>query len=890
MSYRKIFFLISLAFFSCDPTKMIGKEDPQVLSVILESEQDIYEYGEPLRIRANVASQLSTVRLYEWYTDGRFEPALVNDIYNLTPTRIADEPYAVTVSVKVRVGFYVASSTLTVTVNPPIAPDVEFYVNGAVAQTQLLLYGEKLEATVQLRDGKEPKTCFFYWDSKQLNEISQTKIALNMTEREFGTHRFSVKVSDGTLQTEKTCTVKVGPVLGGVRTEDHGFIHASFGEDLEIDALFRAADNRYQLVSASWSIGALHASPAALTPLPPAYHSDNGLKLYLPGSSDWMRPADSVNGKQYQLRIEFRFTDSAQTSVQTIADSVILELDPYEPLKIERLTVPRSVSFFEYRNGLVPVSVAVTGGRMPLNYEWSVNGDSTQSVSVSDWKLPIPPEPAENPGQCLIRILVDDGITQETAVAEMTVLASDAPRVMRFYSGEQVNFDPESVASEEVFFIISRAEKTGAESRSVSMMPTEESAVSASNRGVDVLETEKSFLVSGRTVTASLCRTVEAEGVVLEIWIDNKYQLGLSNSPITETDLTEIIQTFLPTNGKGIYHWAVNALGAPWGQLPSVLYTKYIDSRNRYSLLLCDIDEDRKTDFTSGAVAGQFEPKDCFKKLYEPSSNEKLMVTLDVLLYPMHKELVLSTLAHEFAHLISFYQKELSQFSGKKTMERWLNEFVSLCLEDLISVGMEWEGPRGYTGIGMPGYPPYLQSGRLPQFIPNLTLSLTPVNYGVPSVYENYATGYAFAAYLLRNYSHPDLLKKILRNTDDGFDAILTGIKSCGFNVTREDLFADFGTALVLSEMKNLPASSRLRYNAGKDGFVYSTDFILGSIDLNAYQKGTQIGPFFSSLKPEIEAPVQNYSHVIYRMSSETGFSPVNGIVPNGCIVTLVQK
>ena len=875
---------------------MNGREDPQVLSVVLQAEKTVYEYGEPIEIKAVVSSQLSTARLYHWYTNGKFEPALVTDRYVRTPSFVAGEPYSLEISVKVRVGIYVATGRISVTVNPPAEPVYDFYVNGRPAQTQLLLYGETLEASVVFPDENPFRYCYFYWDSTRLNGQTGNEIRLNVTESHFGTHRLSVRVIDGNIESERACTVKVGPVIGAVSTDEPGLISALYGEDLTVGAQFRSAGDKYRFLSASWFIGSPQSQPAALTPLDAAYISENGLKLNLPGSTKWMSPDDAADGKRYQLRVEFRFADEVQSQTRTISDAVILEIAPYVPLRIEKLTVPSEVSYYEFRNGLIPVFASVTGGRPPVKYRWSLDGDSTGSVSLPQWTLPRPAEPSVNPNLCTVELVVTDGLTEMSQSVPIKIIPSDAPRVFRYYSGETVVFDPSSVSAEEVFFIVSRAENAETVSQrqaaAVSGKTEAYGNETVTGRGSDILLSGKTFTVSGHSVPAVLRHTVtdSATGINWEIWVaENCWTDGVAAS-VTQSDLKKIAEAFMPSSGNGIYRQTTSLLGDAWGNLPSVLYTKYIDSHRTYSILLCDIDEDRKTDFSSGAVAGIFEPKNCFRKVYEPTSDEKLLVAVDSLLYGFDAETVLSTAAHEFAHLISFYQKELSQFSGKKAMARWLNEMISMCVEDLISVNMGWAGPRGIKGLAVPVYPPCLTAGRLPHFISNLTLPLTPDRYEYPSAYENYATGYAFGAYLMRNYPHPELLKRILKNADDGFNAVLTGLNNCGYTVTREDLFADYGTAIVLSDMKELPAVSRQRYNAGEKGFIYSDGFPLGSVDLNAYRKGTQEGPFFSSNLPEIKAPAKNYSHIIYRMTKEDGYSAVTGTVPEGCVVTLVEK
>lgn len=289
---------------SCGPDKALGQIDAQVLSVVLESEKTIYEYGETIQVRAKVSSQLSTVRLYEWYTDGRYEAALLTERYEYTPTEIRGTSYRIKIDVKVRVGIYTATDSISIQVNPPVPPDFEWTVNGTSPQTQLLLFNETLTTSVEAVAGSDIRSCHFFWDSILLNPQSAENLTLTMDESRFGTHTFSVEVSDGVSTVRRSCTVKVGPVLGAVITTEAGNINALFGDDLQVSAGVRMIEDSYRFLSAEWFIG--ESQSDFLTSLS-SFQSEDGKKLYLPGNSEWMRPANSENGVRWRLKIKFRF-------------------------------------------------------------------------------------------------------------------------------------------------------------------------------------------------------------------------------------------------------------------------------------------------------------------------------------------------------------------------------------------------------------------------------------------------------------------------------------------------------------------------------------------------------------------------------------------------------
>lgn len=874
---------------SCGPDKAPGQIDAQVLSVVLESKKTIYEYGETIQVRAKVSSQLSTVRLYEWYTDGRYEAALLTERYEYTPTEIRDTSYRIKIDVKVRVGIYTATDSISIQVNPPVPPDFEWTVNGTSPQTQLLLFNETLTTSVEAAAGSDIRSCHFFWDSILLNPQSAENLTLTMDESRFGTHTFSVEVSDGVSTVRRSCTVKVGPVLGAVITAEAGNINALFGDDLQVSAGVRMIEDFYRFLSAEWFIGEPQSD--FLTSLS-SFQSEDGKKLDLPGNSEWMRPANSENGVRWRLKIEFRFKQLSTGQKITFSDSVFFNIAPYTPLKIEHFSAPETVSFYEWRNGLAVVEAVVSGGRSPVEWHWRVDGSQEEITNQPSWIVPCPLTEWDGGSQRLIELKVTDGISELEKSFRMNVTFSDAPLIRRFYEGESIEWQAADGFDGEVFFIISKAidESPDFRVRSASRGRESEPALRQKAAAAAVGAEKKTFTVSDLLTPATLrfSSYVARADRILEIWVaDNLW----GSTGINDADVKEIAERFLPQSGKGIYDETTAILGKEWGNLANILYLKYINPEETIAVLLCDIDGDQKTDFSEGAVAGIFEPEDCFLRTFPPftDSDEKLMVALDAPLLRSEKETVYSTLAHEFAHLITFYQKEVSAFSGQKMTETWLSEMISMCVEDLLAESMGWKGPRGVLGLEAPDYPPYVTVGRLPLFIADPTLSPAPDNFEKPSIYENYAAAYAFGAWLIRNYPHPELLNKIVKNSDDGVKAVLTGLRNCGFDVSLEDLFADFATAVVLSDFKNLPAVSRKRYNA-VGGFSYSETVSAGAIDLNAYIYESQSGPRFSAGAPHLEAPSENYSQRFYRMTAESGYSPVSGTVPDGCTLTVVEK
>ncbi len=117
-------------------------------------------------------------------------------------------------------------------------------------------------------------------------------------------------------------------------------------------------------------------------------------------------------------------------------------------------------------------------------------------------------------------------------------------------------------------------------------------------------------------------------------------------------------------SNNDIYDWETNIFGEEWGVEASQKQTNLIGETNEIVILLTDIDSD---DNSRNGTIGYFWPKDTFNDI--EGSNREIMFYVDAVMFSskdnkdfwsieskMPMETV-STLAHEFQHMISFYQK-----------------------------------------------------------------------------------------------------------------------------------------------------------------------------------------------------------------------------------------
>lgn len=321
----------------------------------------------------------------------------------------------------------------------------------------------------------------------------------------------------------------------------------------------------------------------------------------------------------------------------------------------------------------------------------------------------------------------------------------------------------------------------------------------------------------------------------LNVWVsDDSFGIGCSKSKCVTQDMVDALaDTFLLNNGldNDIYDWVTNIYGEEWNSAAQSKYSNLIGVDNNITILLTDIDGD---DSPNGGVIGFFWSKDNFDKSFVSGSNERVMFYADAVMFAngedtwsiddsWPKEMV-STLAHEFQHMINFYQKYILLDADTDT---WINEMLSESTEDLVATKIRHTGPRGVDyQDGSAGSVGNIK-GRYPLFNQYNTLSLTAWNRKL----EDYSKVSAFGAYLLRNYGGAKLSHDIMHNGFEDEQAVVDAVNKSpeGSGKTFADLLSEWGTAVILSDHESLV-----------DVPVYNTgDFTLSTYNNSTYDLGS---------------------------------------------------
>ena len=300
-----------------------------------------------------------------------------------------------------------------------------------------------------------------------------------------------------------------------------------------------------------------------------------------------------------------------------------------------------------------------------------------------------------------------------------------------------------------------------------------------------------------------------------------------------------------PGAGNDIYDWVTAIFGDPWGPhgIPVLIPP---EAAGEIHILLFDIEGDGVPEPGESRIVGFFWGKDNFVRDPEDPflalSNERLMFYLDAPFLTIAEgdtwevtdrrpSIVIGTLAHEFQHMIHFYQKPVSRGASS---EAWLNEMSSEVAEDLIADKIEGAGPRSVAFDEPTAGEPGNTRGRLPGF--NLYNDIQVTRWD--GLLANYDINYALGAYLARNYGGAALFSAIVQNEHSGTDAIEAALNDLGHEISFGRALDNWGAAVLLSDDTSAPVP--YRYNAG--GWITSRtggmEFRLGSINLHHYLYG----------------------------------------------------
>jgi len=419
-------------------------------------------------------------------------------------------------------------------------------------------------------------------------------------------------------------------------------------------------------------------------------------------------------------------------------------------------------------------------------------------------------------------------------------------------------------------------DRVGVEEELVPLDPVGSREISIVSRGTNTLDTIDDTARDGGTIPPfnagedglidATCRAVipgveTAFGTKnLSIWVADDCWQGadIKSFEITEPMVTAMANAFLRTGADNdIYDWITGIFGEEWGAHSN---SYLIPDNDEITILLYDIshDNDPRIDEDKSPpnnkqdwyIAGFFTPKDNYRAEVIPGSNERIMFYIDAVAFALtdggpwaitdsYPQDQISTLSHEFQHMIMYYQKAVLLSKNINSDEfTWLNEMSSLMAEDFVSDKLGIPGPRGVDPADGTGIDVLTNGGRLAAFNSSPDESLTKWGVGPAedeSILRDYAAAYSFGAFLGRNYGGASLFQKIVQSPYTSENAVINAIhETTGKTVTFPQLLQDWGAAVLLSDYTGGAAVEAGRqYNRGS--WFTENGYSLGSIDLYNY-------------------------------------------------------
>ncbi len=388
----------------------------------------------------------------------------------------------------------------------------------------------------------------------------------------------------------------------------------------------------------------------------------------------------------------------------------------------------------------------------------------------------------------------------------------------------------------------------------------------------------------------------------LNIWVaDNCWETGGDRSHLITGNMVDALgESFLAEGSfNDIYDWTTAIIGAEWGTTP---FSELIPHNQEITILLSDIEDD---DSSNGGIVGYFWAGNNVKPSELAGSNGRVMFVVDAVMYANPSDnggsvdpddqwstddywptVVFSTLAHEFQHMIHFYQKNIV-FGAPDTTDTWINEMCSMLVEDFLADKIDVAGPRGVDPQIADSGGSGNTNGRLPGFNAYLDRSLF-VDGAQQFELEDYSISYAFGAWLARNHGGVELLGQLVRSPHVDPAAIESAVMHVGDRVSFDDLLQQWAIAVTLSDRTDAPTP--FVYNNG--GWFRSTidghEYRLGSINLFDYKPMPSFAASTAQLSyTSIEAGSSAY---LLATSNKTGTKTWEIEVPETVRLSVVTK
>jgi Peptidase M30 len=382
------------------------------------------------------------------------------------------------------------------------------------------------------------------------------------------------------------------------------------------------------------------------------------------------------------------------------------------------------------------------------------------------------------------------------------------------------------------------------------------------------LNTTKSWIDYGGPGTAPVNYTTTAQAVCtapsgrnVVVWVD---PAAMSLGKATPTSIAAFANTYCGVNGASAQITAL--MGDAWGANAARYPTQLIQDTVKQDINIIVLNVP-----SSVTWAGYFWGGNNLLKSLEPNSNQALAFFINADQLSRDLKFTLSTLLHETAHMVNFYQRTISKGYDHDT---WLEETSAMMTEDIVapSIIKNADG-SDYNKIASLRLPGYLTTGGAVSYI----------NWVGSS--ENYYMGGAFGAFLNRRYGL-NLYKQLVTSCADGTATTtsygcLDGLVKANGGISFADDFARLG-ASIFGTLPAVGAPAGYGFPA-----VSSLGYSLVPIDVSAMVSLLPASP--KPITSGFSATTHSYLRITLAVGAST-YSRRNIVVPANTTISVVVK
>ncbi len=276
--------------------------------------------------------------------------------------------------------------------------------------------------------------------------------------------------------------------------------------------------------------------------------------------------------------------------------------------------------------------------------------------------------------------------------------------------------------------------------------------------------------------------TLYAVGEHCNVWIVDRYY-GSSNFKVNKSRAENFADQF-DRNEQNIYESVRDVFGE---ESDRIFISKSelgdMETYSRFGKKVNIVIYDIGNDSANGGIVGYFSTKDYYLAGVTKYSNSGKFLYIDSYFANNYLGLSVSTLAHEFQHLIHFGMKKIRHNLSSAT---WYNEMLSMLAEDYVHKKL---------GINDGGN----LSRRLSRFVKSYFD--VGLEYRTDKVLESYASAYAFGAWLVREYGGEELLRELSQNAAVNLASVVQAVSVVnGKKTSIGSLLGEYTQACVFNK------------------------------------------------------------------------------------------